>query len=82
MDEGGVAVVSEEMVLLGWLEENGRVFYVHLARGRVRGLVELARLCLGACVDGVERVRFERGSRDWDRGMREVELVELLKIKD
>lgn len=62
----------------GW----GRVFYVHLAWGSVHELVELARGCLGEQAQGVERVRFERGGRERDRGMREVALVDLLSIKD
>lgn len=74
--------MSGDMVLLGWLEDGGRVFYVHLAQGRVGALVELARQCLGERAQMVERVKFERGSRVWDRGMREVALVELLNIKD
>lgn len=82
LESGGVAAMSGDMVLLGWLEDGGRVFYVHLAMGRVEALVELARQCLGERADGVVRVRFERGSRAWDRGMREVALVELLNIKD
>lgn len=82
LEAGGVAAMSGEMVLLGWLEDEERVFYVHLAMGRVGALVELARQCLGERADEVVRVRFERGSRAWDRGMREVALVELLNIKD
>lgn len=82
LESGGVAAMSGDMVLLGWLEDGGRVFYVHLAQGRVEALVELARQCLGERADGVVRVRFERGCRAWDRGMREVALVELLNIKD
>lgn len=82
LNAGGVVVVSGEMVLLGWLEDEGRVFYVHLAQGRVGALVELARQGLGEQAAKVERVRFERGSREGDRGMREVALVDLLNIKD
>ena len=82
LEAGGVAAMSGDMVLLGWLEDGGRVFYVHLAQGRVGALVELARQCLGERAQMVERVKFERGSRVWDRGMREVALVELLNIKD
>lgn len=82
LEAGGVAAMSGDMVLLGWLEDGGRVFYVHLAQGRVGVLVELARQCLGERAQMVERVKFERGSRVWDRGMREVALVELLNIKD
>lgn len=82
LESGGVAAMSGDMVLLGWLEDGGRVFYVHLAQGRVGALVELARQCLGERAQMVERVKFERGSRVWDRGMREVALVELLNIKD
>lgn len=78
----GVVVVSVDAVLLGWLVDAGRVFYVHLAYGEMNKLVELARQCLGVRADWVERVRFERGSRDGDRGMREVALEKLLKIKD
>lgn len=81
LEAGGVAAMSGDMVLLGWLEDGGRVFYVHLAQGRVGALVELARQCLGERAQMVERVKFERGSRVWDRGMREVALVELLSIK-
>jgi len=81
LDAGGVAAMSGEVVLLGWLEDEGRVFYVHLAWGSVYELVALARLCLGGQAQGVERVRFERGGREWDRGMREVALVDLLSIK-
>lgn len=36
--------------------------------GSVHELVELARRCLGEQAQGVERVRFERGGREWDRG--------------
>lgn len=79
---GGVAAMSGEMVLLGWLVDEGRVFYVHLAQGRVGVLVELARQCLGERAQMVERIRFERGGRERDRGMREVALVDLLSIKD
>lgn len=82
LDAGGVVVVSGEMVLLGWLVDAGRVFYVHLAQGRIGTLVELARQGLGYQAAKVERVRFERGSREGDRGMREVMLEELVKIKD
>lgn len=82
LESGGVVAMSGEMVLLGWIEEEGRVFYVHLAQGRVGALVELARQCLGERAQRVERVKFERGSRAWDRGTREVALVELLNIKD
>lgn len=82
LDAGGVVVVSGEMVLLGWLEDEGRVFYVHLAQGEIRMLVELARQCLGERAQRVERVMFERGGREGDRGMREVMLEELVKIKD
>lgn len=81
LDAGGVAAMSGEVVLLGWLEDGGSVFYVHLAWGSVHELVELARGCLGEQAQGVERVRFERGGREWDRGMREVALVDLLSIK-
>ena len=31
LDAGGVAAMSGEVVLLGWLVDGGRVFYVHLA---------------------------------------------------
>lgn len=55
---------------------------MHLAWGSVHELVELARGCLGEQAQGVERVRFERGGRERDRGMREVALVDLLSIKD
>ncbi len=82
LDTGGVAAMSGEVVLLGWLEGGGRVFYVHLARGGIDELVELARVCLGERANGVKRVRFERGGRERDRGMREVALVDLLSIKD
>lgn len=82
LDVGGVAAMSGEMVLLGWLVDEGRVFYVHLAQGRVGVLVELARQCLGERAQMVERIRFERGGRERDRGMREVALVDLLSIKD
>ena len=82
LDAGGVVVVSGEMVLLGWLVDEGRVFYVHLAKGRIEELVELARVCLGERANEVKRVRFERGGRERDRGMREVALVDLLSIKD
>lgn len=81
LDAGGVAAMSGEVVLLGWLEDGGSVFYVHLAWGSVHELVELARRCLGEQAQGVERVRFERGGRERDRGMREVALVDLLSIK-
>ncbi len=47
LDAGGVAAMSGEMVLLGWLVDEGRVFYVHLAQGRIEELVALARVCLG-----------------------------------
>ena len=82
LDAGGVAAMSGEMVLLGWLVDEGRVFYVHLAQGRIEELVELARVCLGERANEVKRVRFERGCRERDRGMREVALVDLLSIKD
>lgn len=73
--DGGVVVVGEGLLLLGWLVDVGCVFYVHLAYGDVRGLVRVALLCLGERGAAVERVRFERGGRDGDVGLRDVPLV-------